>query len=254
MHRETAHTMRRSRTLVIALLALAIIAVFGIAAQQALAIPSYEHGTAVDCSSCHTGSPSSSNVTNTSCATCHTSFVAPISTQTCWTCHTPGQNMAPVKTGAPGVCTQACHLANGTTNQHIAHTDSRGTQNCTTCHQLTASATDPNGSPHHVAWSGPVATTVKVKAAPTSIKLKASVKASCTITPAGLGASVSMTAQMKSGSKWKTAKTGTAKLANGVYSWTYKPAKKGTYRIQAAVKASATNNASTSAWATIKVK
>ena len=38
MHRETAHTSRRSRSLVALLLALAIVAVFGIAAQQALAI------------------------------------------------------------------------------------------------------------------------------------------------------------------------------------------------------------------------
>jgi len=250
MHRETAQKSRRSRSLVIVFLALAIVAVFGIAAQPTLAISSYQHGGAV-CASCH-GTPFTP--TNDKCTACHTGgFAAPIANQTCWTCHTPGQNMQLVKTGAPVTCTVACHLANGTTNKHVAHTVP-GRTACTTCHNLTTSSTAPNSSPHHMLGSAPVKTTVTLKASPAAIKLKASVKGSGKVTPLGLGSVVSMTAQMKKGSKWVPAKIATAKLASGAYSWTFKPTKKGTYRMQATIKKTATNKASMSAWVSFKVK
>src|SRR5665647_731293 len=117
MHRETTHRSRRSRSLVVLLLALAIVAVFGIAAQQALASPSFVHGGAA-CASCHNGSPAAGNVTNARCITCHTGYAALNATKTCWTCHTPGQAMASVKTGAPASCIAVCHLANATDNTH----------------------------------------------------------------------------------------------------------------------------------------
>jgi hypothetical protein len=193
MQRETAQKSRRSRSLVIVFLALAIVAVFGIAAQQALAISSYQHGGAV-CASCH-GTPFTP--TNDKCTACHTGgYAAPIANQTCWTCHTPGQDMSLVKTGAPVTCTLVCHLANGTTNKHVAHTVP-GRTACTTCHNLTTSSTAPNSSPHHMLGSAPVKTTVTLKASPAAIKLKASVKGSGKVTPLGLGSVVSMTAQMK---------------------------------------------------------
>ena len=44
-------------------------------------------------------------------------------------------------------CTSACHLVEGTTSTHVAHADRPAT--CSTCHPLTASLTDPAGSPHH---------------------------------------------------------------------------------------------------------
>ena len=130
MHRETAHRSRRSRSLVVLLLALAIVAVFVIAAQQALAIGTYAHGTATGCASCHDGSPSAANATSAKCITCHTGFVVLNATKTCWTCHTPGQAMAAVKTCAPAICMVACHLANGTDSKHAGHVPDRGV--CTT--------------------------------------------------------------------------------------------------------------------------
>jgi len=171
MHRETAHTARRSRSLVVLLLALAIVTVFGIAAQQALAKSdgSYNHGGA-SCSSCHTGGFSAATASSAKCITCHTGYVVINATKKCWTCHTPGQNMAPIKTGVPASCTATCHLANGTTHQHNPH-PTRGT--CTTCHNVTTSYNNANGSPHHKAQapaapkvtsftpaSGPVGTSV----------------------------------------------------------------------------------------------
>ena len=253
MHRETAHRSRRSRSLVVLLLALAIVAVFGIAAQQALASPSFVHGGAA-CASCHNGSPAAGNVTNARCITCHTGYAALNATKTCWTCHTPGQAMASVKTGAPASCIAVCHLANATDNTHNPH-PVRGV--CTTCHPLTVSATNANGSWHHKAQAPPVkiTTTIKLTVAPKSIKLKKTVKATGTVTPVDLGGKASLTAQRKSGSKWVKAKTANAIVkATGKYSWTYKPTKKGSYRIQASIKATATKKASHSPWKTFKVK
>jgi hypothetical protein len=50
------------------------------------------------------------------------------------------------------------------------------------------------------------------------------------------------------------AKTSTVTLASGAYGWPFKPAEKGTYRMQATIKATATNAASASKWITFKVK
>jgi len=258
MHRETARGRRRSRSLVVVFLALAIVAVFGIAAQQALALGSYAHdgiGPA-DCSACHDGAPSKATATNAKCITCHTGYAAMSASKTCWTCHTPGQDMAPVKSGAPADCTLACHLANGTTSTHVAHTDRPTT--CTVCHPLTTSATVANGSPHHTAKVLP-ATTITLKVVPTSIKLKKTVTAAGLVTPVSLvGEPVALTAQMKKGTKWVKAKAVavevTAVGATAAYSWTYKPLKKGSYRIQAVIKATADYKGSVSPWRAFKVK
>ena len=254
MHRETTHTARRSRSLVVLFLALAIVAVFGIAAQQALAKAdgSYNHGGAV-CANCH-GTPFAP--TNAKCITCHKGYAAVFPSKNCWTCHTPGQDMAPVKSGAPADCTVACHLASGATSTHVAHTD-RPTI-CTVCHPLTTSATIANGSPHHTAKALP-ATTITLKVAPTSIKLKKTVTAAGIVTPVSLvGEPVALTAQMKKGTKWVKAKAVavevTAVGATAAYSWTYKPLKKGSYRIQAVIKATADYKGSVSPWRAFKVK
>jgi hypothetical protein len=319
------------------LLAMAIIAVSGIAAQQALAYGSYEHSSASSCSSCHPGGDTSIKPTNANCASCHTNYVTLVSGKTCWTCHLPGQAMGTVKTGAPGTCTSLCHLANSTDNTHNPH-PTRGV--CTTCHPLTTSFSNPNNSPHHTLTapgsaiinsfvpasgavgatttitgfgftgatlvtfngtsaptftvdsntqitatvpvgattgkiavtplSGPVVTsltdftvttvavktTISLKVAPTSIKLKKSVKATGAVTPVLelTGTKVTFKAEMKKGSKWVKTKTGSANvLVTGKYSWTYKPAKKGSYRITATVAATSAHLGS-HATKTFKVK
>lgn len=257
MHRETAHTTRRSRSLIVLVLALAIVTVFGIAAQQALAFESYSHGpTTIACGTCHTVN-TSTPPKNADCVTCHTGYATIASGKTCWTCHTPGQDMTPVKAAAPANCTTVCHLANGTDSTHVAHVPDRGV--CTTCHPLTSTATNANGSWHHTAQAppAPFATKVTLKVAPTSIKLKKTVKATGTATPAAdlAGVKVTLKAQRKKGAKWVAAKSATATVkATGAYSWTYKPAKKGTYRMQATIKATATYKASKSVFKTFKVK
>jgi hypothetical protein len=254
MHRETAHTLRRSRSLIVLLLALAIVAVFGIAAQQALASPAFVHGGAA-CSSCHNGSPASGNVTSARCITCHTGYATLPSGKTCWTCHTPGQAMGTVKTGAPADCTTVCHLANGTDSTHVAHVPDRGV--CTTCHPLTVSATNANGSWHHTVHGtpAPVVTKVTIKAA-TSVKVKKQLTISGKATPTSLsGKSVKITIQMKSGAKWKTVKSASAKISTtGAYSYKYKPTKKGSYHAKISLAASTGFKAASSSWKAFKVK
>jgi len=256
MDRESARGRRRSRSLVVVFLALAVVTVFGIAAQQALALPSYVHDGATACTACHNGAPAKGNVTNAKCITCHTGYAVINSSKTCWTCHTPGQDMAPVKSGAPADCTVACHLASGDTSTHVAHTDRPTT--CTVCHPLTTSPTIANGSPHHTAKTL-AKTTVSLKVAPASIKLRKTVTAAGIVTPVSLvGEPVTLTAQLKSGAKWVKSKAAAVEVtsvgATAAYSWTYKPLKKGVYRMQAAVKATSDYAGSSSKWVTFRVK
>jgi hypothetical protein len=238
------------RRLSVLLLALAVVVGLGVVAQQASAISAYQHGGAV-CANCHPPTPP----TNAKCTAsgCHTGYVVPRATLRCWTCHTPGQNMTPFKNNA--ACTATCHMPGGATSTHVAHADGRGTDCTASCHPLTVSFNTANGSPHHKA-SAVITTTVTLKVVPTSIKLKKTVTAAGVVTPSSLvGSNVSLTVQRKSGAKWIKAKAGAAPIVGpGAYSWTYKPLKKGTYRMQAAIKATGDYAASTSKRVTFRVK
>ena len=237
--------------ILVALVVLAVVAGLGMTAGPAAAYGTYAHGTATACNQCHTvdvGTPP----TNAACVTCHTGYAVPSASYTCWTCHTPGQNMQTVKTGVPASCTATCHLANGTDHAHNPHPE-RGT--CTNCHNVTTNATTPNGSPHHVA-PAVATTTMTFKVAPTSIKLKKSVTASGVVGPAAAltGAKVALKAELKVGKKWTKTKTGTATAsATGAFSWKYTPKKKGSYRVTASVAKTATYTAK-SMVKTFKVK
>ncbi|MCX6372307.1 MAG: hypothetical protein NTX16_04370 [Actinobacteria bacterium] len=103
----------------------------------------------------------------------------------------------------------------------------------------------------------PITTAVSLTVAPTSIKLKKTVKASGTVTPAAdlAGIKVLLKAEIKIGKAWKAAKGGSATVsAVGMYVWTYKPAKKGTYRMTASIKATDEYKGSKSPTRAFKVK
>jgi hypothetical protein len=89
-----------------------------------------------------------------------------------------------------------------------------------------------------------------------AIKLGKSVTAKGTVTPTSLaGSKVTLTVQKKSGTRWVKAKTGAATLgATGAYSWKYKPAKKGAYRVQAKIAETTTSAAAMTKWRSFKVK
>ena len=114
---------------------------------SALAYSDYVHGdvTAIGCSACHTDNHTNWPVASEACLGCHTGYRAPASPTTCWTCHTPGQDMSWARTDA--ACTAECHLPGGTTSRHAAHEG--GGPACTTCHPVSPSVTDPGESPHH---------------------------------------------------------------------------------------------------------
>jgi hypothetical protein len=83
-----------------------------------------------------------------------------------------------------------------------------------------------------------------------------SLTASGVVTPRVLaGGKVTLTVQHKKGAKWVKAKTARCSIsARGVYSWKYKIAKKGAYRLQVRIAKTATHGAATSKWLSFKVK
>jgi len=169
---QTAHGIRRRRSLVVLFLTLAVVAVIGIAAQQALAYNTYVHGgiDTPDCGACHLNGHTEDPPVNEVCNTCHPGYALPSASTMCWTCHNPGQDMTSASTAA--ACTQACHLLDALTatvawTPHNPHPD-RGV--CTTagCHNVSTSPTTANGSPHHTATAPPPAATTVTSFTPIS--------------------------------------------------------------------------------------
>jgi hypothetical protein len=153
MDRHDAHATSRRRTRVGLFLALAVVA-SGIFVQQAVAYRTSMHGGITTCATCHLDGHTRWTPVNEVCNTCHPGYAVPSASTMCWTCHAPGQDMSTTRNDAS--CTSACHLVDGTTSTHVAHADRPAT--CTTCHPLTASLTDPAGSPHHTRPVPPVPT------------------------------------------------------------------------------------------------
>jgi hypothetical protein len=220
---------------------LVVVAVLALTAGPAAAFGSYEHSSASSCGSCHkvnTDTPP----TNADCQTCHTGgFEAHAKggvASTCWTCHTPGQDMTSVQTAAgcgAAAAGAGCHGAAG----HIGSTPTT----CTTCHTPSTGATAPGQSAHHKA----AVTDVTVKALLTGKFTTSSITLGKTAKATGLAKSVRagyvVTAQVyKKGASGAFAKLGTPKKAIWTQStskWTlsFKPTKKGVYRLQVKVPA-----------------
>ena len=105
----------------------------------------YQHGGIDDCDTCHMNAHTMVVPTDENCVTCHTGYQTVRTRNVCWTCHTPGQDMGWARTDAS--CLSTCHLRGGVDFAHTTHAG--GNAACTSCHPLTASTTDPAGSPHH---------------------------------------------------------------------------------------------------------
>jgi hypothetical protein len=76
------------------------------------------------------------------------------------------------------------------------------------------------------------------------------------VTPTSLvGSKVKLTVQQKKHRTWVKVK-GVARTigATGAYSWKYKPAKKGSYRMQATIAKTVAHTAATTKWLKFKVK
>jgi hypothetical protein len=88
-----------------------------------------------------------------------------------------------------------------------------------------------------------------------AIKLHKTVTVKGAVKPAHAGV-VKITFQRKVGSKWVAAKAvaGTMNATSGAYSYTYKPTKAGSYRVQTTVAATPLYKAAATSWKTFKVK
>jgi hypothetical protein len=87
-------------------------------------------------------------------------------------------------------------------------------------------------------------------------KLGTSVTVTGKVTPTSLAeGKVTLTAQLKKGATWVAVKTAAATISpSGAYSWKYKPAKKGAYRLQAAIAETEAHAAATTKWLMFTVK
>jgi len=161
--------------------------------------------------------------TFTVCGACHTqaathavvAHVPLIATNQCTKCHTNGTANPPT----PAACA-SCHTA-----AKIVATHPAGGCTVAGCHA---------GAPE------PVVTSVSLRVAPASIKLKKTVKATGSVTPVAdlAGMRVLLKAEIRVGKAWRAARAGSATVSDaGRYVWTYKPAKKGSYRMTASIRA-----------------
>jgi len=89
-----------------------------------------------------------------------------------------------------------------------------------------------------------------------ALKLGKTVTAKGVVTPASLaGSKVTLTVQRKQGSKWlKVIGMARTISTSGAYSGTFKPAKKGSYRMEAMIAKTATHTAAITAWLGFAVK
>ena len=89
-----------------------------------------------------------------------------------------------------------------------------------------------------------------------ALKLGKRVTATGRVTPSRFARSkVKLTVQKKRGRKWIRVKSVT-RIGNrrGVYAWKYKPAKRGSYRVQAVIAATTRSAAAATKWRAFKVK
>jgi hypothetical protein len=88
-----------------------------------------------------------------------------------------------------------------------------------------------------------------------AMRLGRSVTATGKVTPTSLaGSKVKLTVQ-KRGARWVTLKSVARTIsASGAYSWKYKPARRGAYRMRATIAKTAAHTAATTTWRSFKVK
>lgn len=224
MHRGTTKGRGRSRTFVLLLVVLAAVAVLGLAAQAALALPTFntaDKGIG-PCDKCHTMTAVHAGATHaaTACATCHTVNTAtPPLPSACASCHGASTIMAATPHTAQG-----CATTNG-------------------CHGYIA----------------PAQATIAIDtvAPKKAVKVKTKLTLSGGVTPVDTAAkNVAWVVQFKKGSKWVQTKAGTATLGflGGAmrFSFTYKPAVVGNYRASASFFNLIGGSKTTSKWVVFK--
>jgi hypothetical protein len=89
----------------------------------------------------------------------------------------------------------------------------------------------------------------------TTLRLGRWFTAAGTLRPASLsGSKVLLTVQQEKNGKWLAVTSVARTTIAGIYNWTYRPARRGTYRMKTTIAATATQSAATTMWATFIVK
>lgn len=250
MRRISLHSKNGRRALLVALVGVALLALFAAVARPAAAVSNgdYNHGGAT-CTNCHPPYPP----TDDKCTACHTGgFVSSpnsSTSRTCYTCHTPGQDMSTVQTAggcATGAAGAACHNAPG----HVGS----ATKGCTSCHGKATAFNAPDGSRHHVK-DALVSGLITLKLNKTRVLFGTKITASGLVKPIAAGGVKVLLQRKNSSGVWVkiTTKTLTGTLAN-TYKWIYKPLKKGSYRMRASVLATSDTRAARTAYKAFAVK
>lgn len=244
--------------------------------------PTAIHHVGIACATCHANGGTANPPTPAACASCHTIPATHPVSGGCFAtgCHSVPSATATITSFAPpsgpvgtNVTINGTGFTGATAVAFNGTAAATSTVNVVSATQITATVPlgATTGTIAVTPLSGPVATSatnftvtvpavttkVTLKVAPTSIRFRRTVKATGAVTPvlALVGSKVALKAQIKKGTRWVTTKSVTATVkASGAYSWTYKPAKRGTYRMQASIKATATKRASHSPWRTFKVR
>jgi hypothetical protein len=139
----------RTAPYLLAAVALVVLAL-ALAPRAAVAHDSYRHGGIDDCEMCHESGHTDRTPLSFVCFTCHSRYQVVRSSQTCWTCHMPGEDMSWARTDAS--CLSTCHLRSGDATYDVPFTHTPhagGSAACTSCHPLSASAAESAGSTHH---------------------------------------------------------------------------------------------------------
>jgi hypothetical protein len=192
-----------------------------------------------------TAGPASATPTFTTCSSCHNySFNDTFhkgtthALQDCTKCHPGGGGTAVV----PSACA-SCHgtpvtIINNTKTTHLSTGGCGST--ATGCHF--AAAPTPTPTPTATVAT----TTLTAKVAPTTVKVRKSVKVTGTAGPAASlkGAKVAWKVERKVGTKWTKMKAGTAIASTtGTFTVTYKAVKKGAHRVTLSIAKTSTYTA-----------
>jgi hypothetical protein len=228
-----------------ALVVVALVVALGMAAAPAKAQPSWS-ATTCGLTGCH-------NYTSSSDAF-HTSapHAAAISAGGCATCHGTPINYQSPKTTSCG--SSACH---GSAEQIIAAKPNHVGCTGAGCHTAPTPTPTPTVTPTitptptpTVTPTAPATTKLVAKVAPTTVKVRKSIKVTgtATTTPATTltGAKIAFKVERKVGTKWVKMKTGSATVkAAGAFTWSYKTAKKGSHRVVISIAKTTTRTAKT---------
>jgi hypothetical protein len=87
------------------------------------------------------------------------------------------------------------------------------------------------------------------------VRARRSVGFSGLLRPSGLGAAITVTVQRRGDGVWKTVRTATRGAApSGTYSWSFRPSRRGSYRVSASLAASPEATAAHTPWVGFRVR